>query len=393
MKPKKVAKRSRSALNIKYPGIKSSIKYALTPDQIYQIDSNQLDFGVDGYVVPRSYYDYHQVIWHKKRKQILDKHKHIWPPNDWPRDKEDDKIRVKPKRLTYIDELRKWCHSYYDQKKAEALIEERNINIKEYEPPKKIDKVKRKNFLENEKKKEEWRKSRPPYPEFKNEAYEAAEERKKEHDEQMKKDPIQKIRQRYKDRPQTSRCDKISVLSEAIHVGEQVPFYNTYVPEGEVLNKKKLFFPSRNFTWKRYPAWKYPKPIGGNEEHKKEVEENIKEKIEEYMNDKDLKKQDLWINVREGYRKITYHGEILMKIAPEFKYMDVDQYKTFKENNPRVYIGPQQYWKMPKENFRKKSAKRSISTITDDKGNKIYYMDRKKTDKRVYTAGLRRSIY
>ena len=164
MKPKKVAKRSRSALNIKYPNIKSSIKYALTPDQIYQIDSNQLDFGVDGYVVPRSYYDYHQVIWHKKRKQILDKHKHIWPPNDWPRDKEDDKIRVKPKRLTYIDELRKWCHSYYDQKKAEALIEERNINIKEYEPPKKIDKVKRKNFLENEKKKEEWRKSRPPYP-------------------------------------------------------------------------------------------------------------------------------------------------------------------------------------------------------------------------------------
>ena len=379
MKPKKVAKRSRSALNIKYPNIKSSIKYALTPDQIYQLDSNQLDFGVDGYVVPRSYYDYHQVIWHKKRKQILDKHKHIWPPNDWPRDKEDDKIRVKPKRLTYIDELRKWCHSYYDQKKAEALIEERNINIKEYEPPKKIDKVKRKNFLENEKKKEEWRKSRPPYPEFKNEAYEAAEERKKEHDEQMKKDPIQKIRQRYKDRPQTSRCDKISV--------------NTYVPEGEVLNKKKLFFPSRNFTWKRYPAWKYPKPIGGNEEHKKEVEENIKEKIEEYMNDKDLKKQDLWINVREGYRKITHHGEILMKIAPEFKYMDVDQYKTFKENNPRVYIGPQQYWKMPKENFRKKSAKRSISTITDDKGNKIYYMDRKKTDKRVYTAGLRRSIY
>ena len=155
MKPKKVAKRSRSALNIKYPNIKSSIKYALTPDQIYQLDSNQLDFGVDGYVVPRSYYDYHQVIWHKKRKQILDKHKHIWPPNDWPRDKEDDKIRVKPKRLTYIDELRKWCHSYYDQKKAEALIEERNINIKEYEPQKKKDKVKRKKLLEKKKKKKE----------------------------------------------------------------------------------------------------------------------------------------------------------------------------------------------------------------------------------------------
>ena len=202
-----------------------------------------------------------------------------------------------------------------------------------------------------------------------------------------------KIRQRYKDRPQTSRCDKISVLSEAIHVGEQVPFYNTFVPEGEVLNKKKLFFPSRNYTWKRFPAWKYPKPIGPNEEHKKEIEDNLKEKVDEYMNNKGLKKEDLWINVREGYRKIKHHGEILMKIAPEFKYMEVEQYKTSKENNPKVYIGPQQYWKMPKENFRKKSAKRSMSTITDDKGNKIYYMDRKITDKRVYISGLRRAIY
>ena len=34
-----------------------------------------------------------------------------------------------------------------------------------------------------------------------------------------------------------------------------------------------------------------------------------------------------------------------------------------------------------------------MSTITDDKGNKIYYMDRKTTEKRVYTAGLRRSVY
>ena len=70
-----------------------------------------------------------------------------------------------------------------------------------------------------------------------------------------------------------------------------------------------------------------------------------------------------------------------------------NQYKTAKENNPNVYIGPQQYWKVPKENFRKKSAKRSLSTITDDKGNKIYYMDRKKTDKRVYSAGMRKAVY
>ena len=375
--------RARSASNVRNPKYFKPIKYPLTPEQIYQISSHQLDIGVEGYVTPRSYYDYNQVMWIKKRTQILTKNKHVWPPNDWPRDKNDDKIRLKPKRLTYIDDIRKWCHSYYDPKRAEAIIEERNLNLKEYVPPRKIDKAKRKNFLENEKKKEEWRKSRPPYPEYKNDAIELAEENKKKHEEEMKKDPIIKIRQRYKDRPQTARCDKISVLSEAIHVGEQVPFYNTYVPEGEVLNKKKLFYPKRNY-----------KPIGGNEEHKNEVEENLKEKIEEYMAEKELKKQDLWINVREGYRKLTHHGEILLKIAPEFKYMEVEQYyKTSRENNPKVYIGPQQYWKVPKENFRKNLAKRSTSTISDDKGNKIYYMDRKKTDKRVYTAGLRKAIY
>ena len=385
--------RARSASNVRNPKYFKPIKYPLTPEQIYQISSHQLDIGVEGYVTPRSYYDYNQVMWIKKRTQILTKNKHVWPQNDWPRDKNDDKIRLKPKRLTYIDDIRKWCHSYYDPKRAEAIIEERNLNLKEYVPPRKIDKAKRKNFLENEKKKEEWRKSRPPYPEYKNDAIELAEENKKKHEEEMKKDPIIKIRQRYKDRPQTARCDKISVLSEAIHVGEQVPFYNTYVPEGEVLNKKKLFYPKRNYTWRRYPAWKYPKPIGGNEEHKNEVEENLKEKIEEYMAEKELKKQDLWINVREGYRKLTHHGEILLKIAPEFKYMEVEQYKTSRENNPKVYIGPQQYWKVPKENSRKNLAKRSTSTISDDKGNKIYYMDRKKTDKRVYTAGLRKAIY
>ena len=73
-----------------------------------------------------------------------------------------------------------------------------NIDINDYIPPKKIDKIRRKNFLENEKKKEEWRKSRPPYPEYKNNAIEAAEEKKKEHEKEMEKDPIKKIKARYK---------------------------------------------------------------------------------------------------------------------------------------------------------------------------------------------------
>ena len=75
---KKVVKRSNSALNVKYPKIPSTIKYALTPEQIYQLDINQLEYGIEGYEVPRQYYDYHQVMWHKKREKILTAHRHIF---------------------------------------------------------------------------------------------------------------------------------------------------------------------------------------------------------------------------------------------------------------------------------------------------------------------------
>ena len=367
-----------------------TIKYALTPEEMYNLNSKHLEIGIEGYKIPRKYNDHHKCVWERKRAKILTEHKHIWPPDDWPKSKEDENIKVKPKRKTFLDDLYKWCNSYYSKERAEAVIEAKNLDVKDYVKPLHIDKKRRKDFLENEKKKEEWRKSRPAYFEWVQDSVDAAAEKIKTEME-GREDPIEKIRKRYKDKPQTARCDKISVISEAQYLGENVPFYNTFVPEGEELDKKKLFWPSKNYTWKRAPTWKYPKDIGGNEEHKKEVQEQLKEKIEEYMTDNDLKKEDLWINVVNGYHKLTHHGELPIKFQPIYKVLETDQYKTMLEDQPRIYIGPQQYWKMPKENFKQK--KQNISHITDDNGRKVYYMDRKKTDKRVYTAGLRKAIY
>ena len=367
-----------------------TIKYALTPEEMYNLNSKHLEIGIEGYKIPRKYNDHHKCVWERKRAKILTEHKHIWPPDDWPKSKEDENIKVKPKRKTFLDDLYKWCNSYYSKERAEAVIEAKNLDVKDYVKPLHIDKKRRKDFLENEKKKEEWRKSRPAYFEWVQDSVDAAAEKiKTEMD--GREDPIEKIRKRYKDKPQTARCDKISVISEAQYLGENVPFYNTFVPEGEELDKKKLFWPSKNYTWKRAPTWKYPKDIGGNEEHKKEVQEQLKEKIEEYMTDNDLKKEDLWINVVNGYHKLTHHGELPIKFQPIYKVLETDQYKTMLENQPRIYIGPQQYWKMPKENFKQK--KQNISHITDDNGRKVYYMDRKKTDKRVYSAGMRKAVY
>jgi hypothetical protein len=367
-----------------------TIKYALTPEEMYNLNSKHLEIGIEGYKIPRKYNDHHKCVWERKRAKILTEHKHIWPPDDWPKSKEDENIKVKPKRKTFLDDLYKWCNSYYSKERAEAVIEAKNLDVKDYVKPLHIDKKRRKDFLENEKKKEEWRKSRPAYFEWVQDSVDAAAEKIKTEME-GREDPIEKIRKRYKDKPQTARCDKISVISEAQYLGENVPFYNTFVPEGEELDKKKLFWPSKNYTWKRAPTWKYPKDIGGNEEHKKEVQEQLKEKIEEYMTDNDLKKEDLWINVVNGYHKLTHHGELPIKFQPIYKVLETDQYKTMLENQPRIYIGPQQYWKMPKENFKQK--KQNISHITDDNGRKVYYMDRKKTDKRVYSAGMRKAVY
>ena len=369
-----------------------TIKYALTPEEMYNLNSKHLDIGIEGYKIPRKYNDHHKCVWERKRAKILSEHKHIWPPDDWPKAKDED-IKVKPKRKTFLDDLYKWCNSYYDKQRAENVIESKNLDVKEYVNPRHIDRKRRADFLENEKKKEEWRKGRPAYFEWVQDSVDAAAEKiKTEIKERV--DPIEKIRIKYREKPQTARCDRVSVVSEAQYLGEIVPFYNTFVPEGEELNKKKLFFPKKDYTWKRAPAWKYPKAIGGNEEHKKEEEEKLKEKIDEYMNDNDLKKEDLWINVVKGYHKNTHHGELPIKFQPIYKVKETDQYKSMLEQQPRVYIGPQQSWKMPKETFgRFKQNKPNLSSITDDNGRKVYYMDRKKTDKRVFSAGMRKAVY
>ena len=377
--------RPKSALT-KIP-TKKTIKYALTPEEMYKLDSHQLDIGIEGYEIPKKHFDYHQALWVKKREKILKSNKRIWPPKDWPKDADDNKI--KPKKRTYLDDLYKWCNSYYDKEKAEALIDEKGIDTKDYVKPRVIDKIRRKNYLENEKKKEDWKKSRPPYPEYKQDAIDAAAEKKKADDE-AKIDPVKKMIQKYKGKPQTARCDKISVVSEAQFLGEQVPFYDTYVPEDGTLDKNKLFFPKKDYTWHRAPAWKYPKKLDPPEQ-KKTAEDQYNEKIEELINNKDWKKEDLWIHLSKAFHDVTHHGELLIKFQPEYKMKETDQYTAAIEKNPRVYIGPQQYWKMPKETFSKKKA--NLSSITDDNGNKIYYMDRKKTDKRVYSAGMRKAVY
>lgn len=52
-----------------------------------------------------------------------------------------------------------------------------------------------------------------------------------------------------------------------------------------------------------------------------------------------------------------------------------------------IYPGPQHYWKTPKVDFHKKKKKDDEDEKpqeADDGETKLYYMDRKKTDRRAY---------
>ena len=113
------------------------------------------------------------------------------------------------------------------------------------------------------------------------------------------------------------------------------------------------------------------------------------------MNDKQLKKEDMWIKINDSFLKVNRHGELKIKFQPEYKMKETEQYVAYLEKSPKKYIGPQQYWKMPKETFSRfnRNKKPNLRNISDGNGNKIYYMDRKKTDNRVYSANMRKAVY
>ena len=51
--------------------VKSSSATELTPEQIYDIVLGKDKGGIQGYKCPRHYYDYHAVLWLRKREEIL----------------------------------------------------------------------------------------------------------------------------------------------------------------------------------------------------------------------------------------------------------------------------------------------------------------------------------
>ena len=155
----------------------SRVTYKITPEEMWScMHGSSETWGIEGYEVPKKYYDYHQVKWYQEREKILNQHKRVWPPEDWPKDKENDK-KIPPKRPNFLDAYIKWANSFNDPKRSEEVKQnlESRGTFKPLEP--KAYPNLRERFLKNEKEKKEKMANIPQIQEWKQQGIENAKTR------------------------------------------------------------------------------------------------------------------------------------------------------------------------------------------------------------------------
>ena len=360
----------------------------ITPSQMFNMIHKTGFGGIFGYNPKKKYFDYYNSLWIKERARILlsYKHKH-WPPNDWPKDKEGNKKL--PIKKSFIDDKIEWYNSFNDENKRKKLIEdleskgkkidfEKNIYKSDFDI-KKNKKNLRSMFLKREieiKKIKD--KIKYEIPAYKSSIIEQAIEK-------IKKDNENKIKKKTKSF--LSKSDKISYISEAEYLGEQIPFYNSYKNKKND-NDKKLFNPNRLILFKKNPSWSFaPKNF------KKDIKNIYIEKKENLIKEKQintLSKSGLDLNsykldVIKSYDMINKHGSLPHLFRKQFDYKSTNQYKKAIENNKSSILpGPGTYWNDEKCLFN--------NNINDKKENNRYYMTRDKTDKRNYVKYINKNV-
>ena len=375
---------------------KTTIKYNLTPEEMWQcVKGSSQNWGIEGYEIPRHYYDYHQVKWYQEREKILNSHKRVWPPQDWPKSKEDDKL-VPPHRPFFIEDIIKWATSYNDPKKSDEVKESLESRGTFKYPEKRKPLNLRDKFLNEEKEKKQKMAELPKIQYWKENAIENAKNNIEE-DKKKVKTQLQKDKERYsKDKPQWPRCDRVSVLSEAQYLGETIPFYYTFTKEGEEVDKKKLFFPKKDFTWTRYPVWSFQNksPIKIPNENMIARDELIKDKIDTLKNNKNISDKDIMGDVMGSYLKVKNRGRNYLMYKKMYDYANTEQYKLNKEQFPIYSPGPEHYWKIKNKDFDKNEKPKVTEEEAEIHGKpgKIYFMNHQRTDFREYKP-MRKTVY
>ena len=366
----------------------NSLAY-LTPQQIYDIETKKLKGGIEGYHCPKKYFDYHEVLWLRKRENILKKHKAVWPPENWKSNPDTGK-KIPPRKYNFIDERIRWANSFTDLKKSQELkdaFEAKGKTIGEFKPFKSDfeKKVNKKNLrVEFKNREEKLKKIRDQInliPQYKQNAIEQVIEK-------MKNDVIN--HKPFTGKSNWGKGDRILYNSEYEYLGEQIPFWNNNSKEED--KKKSEFYPMRLKILRRSPSWSFG-PAKKDDNTKEQASQYIKardERLEEKANlvfeKMGIDKKKYQVNAVESYNKVIKHGMLPVLFRKPFNYKDTEQYKSAMENRSFESPAPNLYWDDGKSRVK-------LRKNVDEDQEKSWIMSRDKTYRNIYTYGLKKGIF
>ena len=375
-------------MNLRYKKIsKSYSSVDLTPEQIYDISMGKSKGGIPGYVCPRKYFDYHLVLWLRRRENILKQNKAVWPPESWKSNKETGK-KEPPKKFNFIDERIKWVKSFNDPKKSQEIkdaLESKGRIIGELNPfksdfDKKINKTDLlSSFKNNEEKLKKIKEQINSIPEYKLNAIEQVKEKLKNNE--------HKPRQGKSD---WSKSERIMYNADCEYMGEQVPFWNNNSKEED--KTKAEFKPDKIKILQKSPSWSIgPKKkddatVQSASQYIKARDERLEEKANSVLEKMGIDKKKYRLEPMESYNKVKKHGFLPHIFRKIYNFKDTEQYKASLEKRNSETPAPNTYWDDGK-------SKIKLRKNVDDDQAKKWVMPREKTNKRLYVSNLRKSVF
>jgi hypothetical protein len=398
-----------------YAESKPAYQHPIAVDEMWSLtNKEEKNWGIEGYEIHKNYYDCAKEIYLKKRNL---KNEMVWAKRDKflpvPPKKDKDGKDIIPHRPNYLDEVIKLANSFYNKEKGEKLKEE--LKDKGFKPlPIKVipvvGRAARELFTDTMIKQQ--KKNNLPN---KDKDLTVINEKTAKY-EKEKKSKSDALKAKYSGAVKgTSQCDRVNMTSEAIYVGEQIPFYNTaplkegaedryedapggnlqkdQVPanatkERKTKKNKVIFFPRKFFTsaWGKAPAWVYPKKFEKNPKFDyNKIEEALKEKREKVMeNLKKIPNTRVAIDVPQSWFEVNYHCRIYLKFAlPVKKEL---QYHEWKKINPPKHPGPNQYWmRDPVKYVSGKSKPVEAKKVEQEEGkDKVYVLENKYSGNKYY---------
>ena len=152
--------------------------------------------------------------------------------------------------------------------------------------------------------------------------------------------------------------------------------------------------PKKEFTWRKAPVWSFDNksPTKLPTENMQSRDAMYKEKIDNMKSAKNLQDKDLLIDIDRSMKAINRRGRYPLTFHKPFDYASTEQYKANREQHPDYSPGPQEYFKSKELDTNAIPKEAQEEKEMNGKTVKVYYMNRKRTDFRIYKP-MRGSVF